>query len=98
MTVIGLSGCCTDDDNTTVTTCGDVSTVHLHGNKIAEVTDNWMRIFDGGWQSNTTKSRLNALINEFCNGMTDGVFQKDFTWYIMDNNQTVPFESGYVFN
>ncbi len=84
--------------NTTVTTCGDVSTVHLHGNKIAEVTDNWMRIFDGGWQSNTTKSRLNALINEFCNGMTDGVFQKDFTWYIMDNNQTVPFESGYVFN
>ena len=84
--------------NTTVTTCGDVSTVHLHGNKIAEVTDNWMRIFDGGWQSNTTKSRLHALINEFCNGMTDGVFQKDFTWYIMDNNQTVPFESGYVFN
>ena len=84
--------------NTTVTTCGDVSSVHLHGNKIAEVTDNWMRIFDGGWQSNTTKSRLNALINEFCNGMTDGVFQKDFTWYIMDNNQTVPFESGYVFN
>ena len=84
--------------NTTVTTCGDVSTVHLHGNKIAEVTDNWMRIFDGGWQSNTTKSRLNALINEFCNGMTDGVFQRDFAWYIMDNNQTVPFESGYVFN
>ena len=43
-------------------------------------------------------SRLNALINEFCNGYTDGVFQKDFTWYIMDGGQTVPFESGYVFN
>ena len=57
-----------------------------------------MKIFDGGWQSNTTKSRLNALINEFCNGMTDGVFQKDFAWYIRDNGQTVPFESGYVFN
>ena len=37
-------------------------------------------------------------INEFCNGATDGVFQKDFAWYIMDNGQTVPFESGYVFN
>ena len=86
------------NSNTCVETVGSVSTVRLHGNKIAEVTDNWMRIFDGGWQSNTTKSRLNALINEFCNGMTDGVFQKDFTWYIMDNNQTVPFESGYVFN
>ena len=84
--------------NTCVETVGSVSTVRLHGNKIAEITDTWMRIFDGGWQSNTTKSRLNALINEFCNGATDGVFQKDFAWYIMDNGQTVPFESSYVFN
>ena len=44
-----------------------VSIVRLHGNKIAEVSDNDMTIFDGGWQSNTTKSRLNAIINEFCN-------------------------------
>ena len=84
--------------NTCVETVGSVSTVRLHGNKIAEITDDAMKIFDGGWQSNTTKSRLNALINEFCNGMTDGVFQKDFAWYIRDNGQTVPFESGYVFN
>ena len=84
--------------NTRVDNNDGVSTVYLHNNKIAEIGDEFVRIFDGGWQSNTTKSRLNALINEFCNGMTDGVFQKDFAWYIMDNNQTVPFESGYVFN
>ena len=84
--------------NTCVETVGSVSTVRLHGNKIAEITDTWMRIFDGDHRTNTTKSRLNALINEFCNGATDGVFQKDFAWYIMDNGQTVPFESGYVFN
>ena len=83
--------------NTAVVNDDGVSTVYLHGNKIAEVGDNFVRIFDGGWQSNTTKSRLNALINEFCNAATDGVFQKDFAWYIMDNGQTVPFESGYVF-
>ena len=84
--------------NTRVDNNDGVSTVYLHGNKIAEIGEQFVRIFDGGWQSNTTKSRLNALINEFCDGMTDGVFQKDFAWYIMDNNQTVPFESGYVFN
>ena len=58
-----------------------VSVVRLHGNKIAEVTDDTMTIFDGGWQSGTTKSRLNALCSEFC--ITgEGVFQKDFVWYV----------------
>ena len=83
--------------NTQVVTNDGVSTVYLHGNKIALVDDNSMTIFDGGWQSNTTKSRLNALINEFCNGFTDGVFQKDFLWWIRDNNEVKPFVSGYLF-
>ena len=74
-----------------------VSIVRLHGNKIAEVSDTDMTIFDGGWQTTTTKSRLNALINEFCNGITDGVFQKNYEWFIRDNNATVDFENGYTF-
>ena len=58
-----------------------VSSVFLHGNKIAEVTDTDMTIFDGGYQSVTTKSRLNALCDAFC--ITgEGVFQKDFAWYV----------------
>jgi len=57
------------------------SVVRLHGNKIAEVTDDTMTIFDGGWQSHTTKSRLNALCDEFCIA-GEGVFQKDFVWYV----------------
>ncbi len=85
------------NSNTTVTTVDGVSTVHLHGNKIAEVGDDFVRIFDGGWQSNTTKSRLNAIINEFCNAFTDGVFQKDFAWYIRDNKVIHDFENGYTF-
>ena len=83
--------------NTEVVTNDGLSTVYLHGNKIAMVDDTSLTVFDGGWQSNTTKSRLNALINEFCNGFTDGVFQKDFLWYIRDNNVTHDFVSGYVF-
>ena len=58
-----------------------VSVVRLHGNKIAEIDDNSMTIFDGGWQSTTTKSRLNALCTEFC-VTGEGVFQKDFVWYV----------------
>ena len=82
-----------------------ISIVRLHGNKIAEVSDNDMTIFDGGWQSNTTKSRLNALCTEFCvDG--EGVFQKDFAWYVRKfagaiNGENVfvteEFDNGYIF-
>ena len=75
----------------------NISIVRLHGNKIAEVTDDSMTIFDGGWQTTTTKSRLNALINEFCNAVTDGVFQKNYQWFVTDNNVTKEFTNGYVF-
>ena len=40
-----------------------VSIVRLHGNKIAEVSDNDMTIFDGGYQSVTTKSRLMHFVS-----------------------------------
>ena len=82
-----------------------VSIVRLHGNKIAEVSDNDMTIFDGGWQSVTTKSRLNALCDYFCIS-GEGVFQKDFVWYVRkfvgcingkNIFKTEDFESGYVF-
>ena len=91
--------------NTQVVTNDGVSTVYLHGNKIAMIDDNSMTIFDGGWQSATTKSRLNALCSEFCIA-GEGVFQKDFLWYVrkfvgaingQNVYQTEDFVSGYVF-
>ena len=82
-----------------------VSIVRLPGNKIAEVSVNDMTIFDGGWQSVTTKSRLNALCDYFCvDG--EGVFQSDFVWYVRkfvgcingkNIFKTEDFESGYIF-
>ena len=83
--------------NTEVVTSQDgLSTVYLHGNKIAEVGDDFLTIFDGGYQSVTTKSRLNALINEFCNAVTDGVFQKNYQWFVSDNNITKEFTGEYT--
>jgi len=83
--------------NTRVENIDGVSVVFLHGNKIAEVGDNFVRVFDGGWQSNTTKSRLNAIINEFCDPFTDGVYQHKFEWFITDNKFVKKFVNGYTF-
>ena len=81
------------------------SVVRLHGNLIAIVDEDSMKIFDGGFQSTTTKSRINALCSEFCIA-GEGVFQKDFAWYVRKfagaiNGQSKfiveTFQSGYVF-
>ena len=70
--------------------------VFLHGNHIAslDTATNQLTIKDGGWQSVTTKSRLNALLDEFVPSM--GIFQKDWVWYLSDrlSGSVVPFISG----
>ena len=74
-----------------------VTSVFLHDNLIAEVDDTSLTVFDGGWESNTTKSRLNVLINEFCNALTDGIFQKQHVWYVRDNNEVTMWQGAYTF-
>ena len=82
--------------NTTVVQHRNEMEVFLHGNHIATLCKISMdlRLFDGGWQSVTTKSRLNALLDEFGGG--DRVIQKDFTWYLVSNldNSRRAFFSG----
>ena len=63
--------------------------VKLHGNHIATVGDT-LQICDAGWQTVTTKSRLNALCNEFAEGCY--VFQKNFDWFLGDaDGNKIPF-------
>ena len=84
-------------DNTEVITCSNVTDVFLHGNLIARIGETWMELFDGGWQSNTTKSRLNALLQAHgCDG--EYIFQKNFEWFINYNGATIPFFSGMRLN
>jgi hypothetical protein len=83
--------------NTEVVSVDNVSFVYLHGNKIAEVGETFLRLFDGGWQSVTTKSRLNAILS--CHGLPgEGIFQKKFEWFITLKTDkelaTVPFFSS----
>lgn len=48
---------------------GPVVVVELHGNEIAQFTNGGMlKITDAGWQTVTTKSRLNALLSCFYAG------------------------------
>ena len=85
------SNTCTTFDNT-IENCF----IYLHGNHIA--TYNYdlkeLSLYDGGWQSVTTKSRLNALCNELATGF--GVFQKNWDWFVsdFDNKNVIDFFNG----
>ena len=75
------------------------SSVYLHGNHIAtyNYANKELSLYDGGWQSNTTKSRLNALCYELATGFS--VFQKNWDWFVSDfQNTVVDFTDGITVN
>lgn len=83
------------DNTKVVSNCG-VSDVFLHNNLIARVGDTFVQLFDGGWQSNTTKSRLNAILAE--HGVQgECVFQKNHNWFVRTVQGVQPSDpSGFV--
>ena len=84
--------------NTTVTynDSTNCSSVFLHGHRIATFDHNLkaVKISSCGWQTVTTKSRLNAILDEVKWGCR--VFQKNFDWFVSFNNQTRDFVDGMI--
>ena len=87
--------------NTAVESINGVSVVKLHGHKIAVIGDSFIQLFDGGHQSKTTKSRLNAILKGF--GVAgESVFQKAGEWFVRVHEdfkvdfQIIEFTSGMV--
>ncbi len=75
----------------------NLSEVRLHGNLIAwlDHSKQVLAISSAGWHTNTTKSRLNALLYEFNTGIR--VFQKNFDWFVSDfTGKTVDFYDGLL--
>ncbi len=72
------------------------SSVFLHGHRIATVCHETkaIKVDSCGWQTNTTKSRLNAILSEVKFGCS--VFQKNFDWFVSFNNQTTLFRDGMI--
>ena len=72
------------------------SSVYLHGHQIATLDHNnqALKLSSCGWQTVTTKSRLNAILDEIDYGCK--VFQKNFDWFVSYNNQTVDFWDGMI--
>lgn len=68
-----------NSSNTRVNIQGGVTALYLHDNLIAKRTNEGLFITNAGWQTNTTKERLNGLLRTIGNG---GIYQKSGVWYL----------------
>ena len=68
---------------------------YLHGHKIAVYYPNGMNLHlnNCGYETNTTKSRLNALIKHVLGG-TSGIYQHNFNWFLKKDKDVVDFPSN----
>lgn len=73
------------DDNTVA--------IKYHRTNILKINqDNTVTISTGGWETTTTKDRLNQFLS--CRGF--GIYQKKGVWYIKErgDDEAVPYEDG----
>ena len=74
----------------------DCSTIVLHRTAIAvyDHKNQALKLNSGGYQTRTTKGRLNAILSELIAGAR--VFQRDFNWFLNYNNVTHNFNDGMI--
>ena len=72
------------------------SSVYLHGHQIATLdhSNKALKLSSCGYHTVTTKSRLNAILDEVKYGCR--VFQKNWNWFVSYNNQTQSFFDGMI--
>ena len=84
--------------NTTVRYSNETncSSVYLHGHNIAtfDHTTKALKMSSCGYETVTTKSRLNAILDEVKYGCK--VFQKQFEWFVSYQGQTESFWDGMI--
>ena len=72
------------------------SSIYLHGHQIATFDHNLkaVKLSSCGYETVTTKSRLNAILQEVKYGCS--VFQKNFNWFVSYRDQTASFRDGMI--
>jgi hypothetical protein len=71
--------------------------VYLHNSNIAQITHDSVIVSDCGYQTVTTKSRLNAILRNLCDA---GIYQKAHKWYgyaIEESDWEIEPESRHIF-
>ena len=87
---------CGSNTQVTYNSNTNCSQVYLHGHQIATFDHDTLalKLSSCGYETNTTKSRLNAILTECKTGVR--VFQKNWDWFIGNNQATKSFFDGLI--
>jgi len=82
---------------TSVMATGDRLAVVYVSTLIVDKVGNEITLDSGGWQTVTTKRKMNQAARQFALGYS--VYQRNFKWLVdLPTGETVPFEDGMTFN
>lgn len=79
-------------NNTTITERDDYMNVTLHSTDVVRFNEQEIILDSGGWNTFTTKARMNQCSNQFNLGYK--VIQRDFKWYVEWKGDLLPFADG----
>ena len=79
---------------TTVSGDHDYMRVTYHSTSIVKFSSSEIILNSGGWQSVTTKRKMNQASNQFNLGFA--VFQDDHIWYVTFKGQTLLYKDGMI--
>jgi len=70
--------------------------IYLHGHRIAVFYPSTMNLHinNCGYETNTTKSRLNVLIDFVFGGVGNGIYQSNWNWFLVRDGKTTDFPSS----
>ena len=70
--------------------------VTYHQTNIVSWEDGKITLRSGGWESVTTKRKMNQASHQFALGF--GVFQRNWEWFVdLPNGETISFVDGMTF-
>lgn len=68
--------------------------IRYHNTNIIVKENNSLKIYNGGYETRTTKERINEFLP-----MGYYVFQKSYNWFLkLPDDKIIPFENGYNIN
>lgn len=68
--------------------------VSYHGTDIVEFDDDTITLNTGGYETASTKTKMNQTAGEFDLGYA--VYQRNYNWFVDYNGKTIPFEGEVV--
>ena len=71
-----------------------MTSIVYHSTAVVQFNSDKIILNSGGWETATTKSRMNQASNQYGLGLE--VYQVNFSWYVDYRGETIPFEDGMI--